>query len=496
MNIAAISTAPGMGGIAVIRISGPDAIGTVSRIFHPAHPGHNLDHRPSHSLTFGRIIDGDEAVDDVVVALFRAPHSFTGEDVAEVSCHGSTYIQQRILTLLFRHGCRMAEPGEFTRRAFRNGKMDLTQAEATCDLIAATTAAAHRLALQQMRGGISRRLTELRSRLVEMSALLELELDFGEEDVEFADRSRLLALADELHDEVARLAHTFRAGNAIKTGLPVAIIGETNAGKSTLLNALLGDERAIVSDVHGTTRDLVEDTATLDGQLLRLVDTAGIRDTTDRVEAMGIERTYQRLDSAALVLWTIDGTRLGDAALAADLVADAIGTLSRIRPYLHPEQRIVLTVNKADLVAPGQLERHLPALRDAVATALGQDADAPTDGHGRNALAPLAHTLAVVVLSAKHGTGLDALRDVLRQALSLPQLGAADVVISNVRHFQALSDADAAILRARAALAQGLPADLVAQDLRQCAFHLGTIVGTVTTDELLGTIFSRFCIGK
>ena len=486
MNIAAISTPAGMGGIAVIRVSGPDAIRIADSLFSPARPGHTLTERPSHTLTLGHIADGAETVDEVVVALFRAPHSFTGEDVVEISCHGSSYIHQRILDLLLARGCRLAEPGEFTRRAFRSGRMDLAQAEATCDLIAATTAAGHRLAMQQMRGGVSQRLAELRSRLVEMSALLELELDFGEEDVEFADRRQLLALADELHAQLSGLAQTFRTGDAIKAGLPVAIIGETNAGKSTLLNALVGDERAIVSDVHGTTRDVVEDTATLDGRLLRLVDTAGIRDTSDRVEAMGIERTYRRLDGAAVVLWVIDGTRLGDAALTEALVDDALGTLRRIEPYLHAEQRIVVVVNKADLVAPAQLEERLPELRDAVQAALSS----------LSGLAPLADTLASVVLSAKHGSGLDALRNALLDAIRIPQLQDGDVVISNVRHYHALNDADAAILRARCALNDGLAADLVAQDLRQCAFHLGTIVGTVTTDELLGTIFSRFCIGK
>ncbi|MDR0892798.1 MAG: tRNA uridine-5-carboxymethylaminomethyl(34) synthesis GTPase MnmE, partial [Mediterranea sp.] len=304
-TICAIATAQG-GAIGVIRVSGPEAISITERIFRPAQTNKLLSKQKPYTLTFGRIVDGEEVVDEVLVSLFRAPHSYTGEESVEISCHGSAYILQRITQLLIKDGCRMAHPGEYTQRAFLNGKMDLSQAEAVADLIASTSAATHRLAMSQMRGGFSKELAALRDKLLHFTSLIELELDFSDhEDVEFADRSALHALADEIETVLARLTHSFSVGNAIKNGIPVAIIGETNAGKSTLLNTLVGEERAIVSDIHGTTRDVIEDTINLGGITFRFIDTAGIRETTDTIETLGIERTFQKVAQAEIVLWVI-----------------------------------------------------------------------------------------------------------------------------------------------------------------------------------------------
>lgn len=507
MTITAISTPPGIGGIAVVRVSGPQAIAIVNEVFRPRCSSHTLDHRSAYSLTFGQIVqDNGETLDEVIVALYHAPHSFTGEDVVEISCHGSAYVQQALLQLLIQHGCRLADPGEFTRRAFANGRMDLSQAEAVADLIAAENAAAHRVAINQMKGGFSTRLKELRSQLLTLSSLLELELDFSEEDVEFADRSQLTVLAGQIHDEVSRLAQSFQMGNAIRNGIPVAIIGETNAGKSTLLNALVGDDRAIVSEIHGTTRDVVEDTCVMDGTRLRFIDTAGIRDTHDCIETLGIERTFQMLDRASIVLWMIDGTRLGDPHLTNDLIRDTLAMLHRLRPYLHPQQKIFLLINKADLVASTALNSHIPELR----TALEADMDKIDENAERSARTPhkeatnaAAKTLTIdnthieyLVLSAKSGYGLTALRKALHETTRFPATAPDDIIVTNLRHYEALLAADEAILRVRSGLAAHHPSDLVAEDLRDCNHHLGTIVGEVTTDELLGTVFSRFCIGK
>ncbi len=487
MNIAAISSPAGIGGLAVIRVSGPDSISIVESIFRPFRPTHILTERPSHTLTFGSVVNDDGSLlDEVVVSLYRAPHSFTGENVVEISCHGSQFIQQGLLQLLISHGCRLAEAGEFTRRAFLGGRMDLSQAEAVADLIAASSRAAHRLAMSQMKGSFSRRLSELRDRLVELSSLLELELDFSEEEVEFASRKKLKELASDIHTQVASLAGSFRMGDAIRNGIPVTIIGETNAGKSTLLNLLLGDDKAIVSEVKGTTRDVIEDTTTLDGTLLRFIDTAGIRDTDDKVERLGIARTYRRLDRAAVVVWMIDGTRLGDANLTEEVADDAIRTLRLIMPYLHREQKLIICINKADLVSPTALRQNLPTLQGSLNLAL-QHADIDISSSSE---------LTYVTLSAKEGTGISLLRETISRAIALPEMREGDVIVTNLRHFQALSDADAAILRVLSGLEANLSGDLIAEDLRQCNFHLGSIVGQVTNDEVLSSIFSRFCIGK
>ena len=486
MTICALSTPSGIGGIAVVRISGPDAISACAKVFQPFKAEHTLDLRPTHTLTFGRIIHPDthEVLDEVVVALYRAPHSFTGEDVVEISCHGSAYIQQELLHVLTSFcGVRMAQGGEFTRRAFANGRMDLSQAEAVADLISAQNAAAHRLAFSQMKGSISRKLDTLHDQLLRLSSLLELELDFSEEDVEFADRSELLNIARQIDAEVVRLSDTFRTGQAIRNGIPVAIIGETNVGKSTLLNHLLGDERAIVSDVHGTTRDVIEDTILLDGQLIRFIDTAGIRDTSDQVETMGIERTYQRLERAQIVLWLIDGTRLADADSTQRCIQDTLDVYRRIQPYLR-DQQLLLVINKIDLIPSDTLHANLPLLQQALDEAGLHSSPFKGDRGG------------LLFLSAKHSLGFDHLREVLVRATRLPQ-AQGDVILTNQRHYEAMQEAHAALQHVIDGLESHLSGDLVAEDLHAVIDALNSVLGrSITSQDTLNNIFSHFCIGK
>lgn len=485
-TICAISTPSGIGGIAVVRISGPDAISACSKVFVPHRKEHALEQRATHTLTFGQIVNPatHEVIDEVVVMLYRAPHSFTGEDVVEISCHGSQYIQQELLHLLTGQcGLRMAERGEFTRRAFANGCMDLSQAEAVADLIAAQNAAAHRLALGQMKGSVSRTLDLLRDQLLHLSTLLELELDFSEEDVTFADRTELLELARRTRNEVSRLADTFRTGQALRGGIPVAIIGETNAGKSTLLNHLLGDDRAIVSDVHGTTRDVVEDTILVEGQLVRFIDTAGIRETSDTVEHLGIERTYQRIQHSHVVLWVIDGRRLDDAERVEACAHDAVEVYRHIYPYLN-EQKVIVVVNKVDLVNTARLQHHLPTFQGALSQAIQHE----------GLSAPTLHYIAI---SAKHGQGLDQLHQALVNATRLPQLAQGDVIVTNQRHYNALVEARTALTHVIDGLDSQLTADLVAEDLRQAIDALNSILGQgITSQDTLNNIFQKFCVGK
>ena len=460
-TICAIATGRG-GAIGIIRVSGPKAVEITDKIFTPAGKKDKpLACSAPYTITFGSITNAEgETVDEVLVSLFRAPHSYTGEDSTEISCHGSAYILQQVMQLLIANGCRTAEPGEFTRRAFLNGKMDLSQAEAVADLIASSSAATHRLAVNQMRGGFSRKLSLLRDKLLRLTSLLELELDFSDhEELEFADRAELQSTASQIETEISRLASSFSVGNAIKNGVPVAIVGETNAGKSTLLNALVGDDRAIVSDIHGTTRDVIEDTADIGGVTFRFIDTAGIRDTSDEIERLGIDRTYKKIGQAEIVILLIDAT---------DNNAKTEELAGKITPLCKGKQ-LIMAYNKAD-IAP-QTQAATTARRPEGARSIS--------------------------ISAKQGTNLDSLRQMLVTTAGLPEISSADVVVTNARHYEALVSALEAIRRVRQGLADGLPADLVAQDLRDCLHSLAEIVGgEITSEETLQNIFKHFCIGK
>ena len=458
-TICAISTAPGTGGIAVVRVSGADALAICDRVFHPHEEGKRLASQKGYTLTYGTVVDDSgEMVDEVVAAVFRAPRSFTGEDTVEFTCHGSIYIQQTILRLLIAQGCRMAGPGEFTQRSFLNGKMDLSQAEAVADLIASTSAGQHRLAMNQMRGGFSQELKALREQLLHLTSLMELELDFADhEELEFADRKELEEIASRIERTISRLAQSFKAGNAIKNGIPVAIIGETNAGKSTLLNALLNEEKAIVSDIHGTTRDVIEDTVNIQGVLFRFIDSAGIRETRDTIEALGIERSFRTIERADIVLWLVDQTE-ADKQIAA--------LSGKVLPLCEGKQ-LILVLNKSDLNAskPSIVNRQLSINK-------------------------------VLSISAKHKEGIDQLQSLLVEAAHLPALSSSDVIVTNLRHYEALSRALEAIRRMQEGLSSGLSGDFISQDLRECIFHLSDIVGEVTTDMVLQSIFTHFCVGK
>lgn len=458
-TICAISTAQG-GAIGVIRVSGPLAIEATSHIFEPIS-GKTLQERRNFSLTFGKIFSSEgEIVDEVLVSIFRAPHSYTGEDSVEISCHGSSYILQSVIRLLIAQGCRLAHPGEYTQRAFLNGKMDLSQAEAVADLISSATSATHKLAMSQMRGGFSRELSALRDKLLHLTSLMELELDFSDhEELEFANRTELSQIADDIERAVGRLANSFSVGNAIKNGVPVAIIGETNAGKSTLLNALLNEEKAIVSDIHGTTRDVIEDTINLRGITFRFIDTAGIRQTTDVVESIGIKRTFQKLNQADIVLWMID----------SDTTLDIEKLKEEILPHCE-EKQLILLFNKCDMISSERLQ----ALSISFA-----DVDAPK-----------------LFISAKHRTGLEELESLLVDTAALPEISQNDVIVTNVRHYEALTLALASIHRVQSGLQMNLSGDFVSQDLRECIHHLSDIVGEVSCDSVLQNIFKNFCIGK
>ena len=461
-TICAIATAQG-GAIGSIRVSGPEAITITGRIFTPAKSGKLLSEQKPYTLTFGRIYNGEEMIDEVLVSLFRAPHSYTGEDSTEITCHGSSYILQQVMQLLIKNGCRMAQPGEYTQRAFLNGKMDLSQAEAVADLIASSSAATHRLALSQMRGGFSKELTTRREKLLNFTSMIELELDFSEEDVEFADRSALRRLADEIEEVIARLANSFSVGNVIKNGVPVAIIGETNAGKSTLLNVLLNEDKAIVSDIHGTTRDVIEDTVNIGGITFRFIDTAGIRETSDTIESLGIERTFQKLDQAEIVLWIIDS-------------ADAISQLTLLSDKILPRcehKQLILVFNKVELINETQKNE----LTSQFSEHIGSEIES-------------------IFISAKQRLHTDELQQRLVAAAHLPTVTQNDVIVTNVRHYEALTRALDAIHRVQEGLDANISGDFLSQDIRECIFHLSDIAGEVTNDMVLQNIFAHFCIGK
>ncbi len=461
-TICAIATAQG-GAIGIIRVSGPEAITITDKIF-TSISGQKLITRKPYTLTFGHILSSKgEVIDDVLISLFKAPHSYTGEDAIEISCHGSSYILQQVMQLLIQNGCRAAGPGEYTQRAFLNGKMDLSQAEAVADLIASTSAATHRMAMNQMRGGFSRELANLREKLLHLTSLMELELDFSDhEELEFANRTELQNIATQIEKVISNLVQSFSVGNTLKNGIPVAIVGETNAGKSTLLNALLNEERAIVSDIHGTTRDVIEDTINMGGTIFRFIDTAGIRETKDTIEKLGIERSFQKLDQADIVLWVIDAT-------CAEIQYHQLA--EQILPRCS-NKHLIIILNKIDLLSQKDSKKIL-------------------------SIFPSTEGIHILALSAKQKNGLDSLQKELINFTSLPDLSQNDVVVSNIRHYEALSHALNAIQRVQDGLSTHLSGDFISQDLRECLFHLAEITGgEITSDEILGNIFKHFCIGK
>ena len=460
LTICAIATSPGLGAIATIRLSGEKALEIADSLFQSPKSGKKLADQQPNTLHFGSITDENELIDEVVVSIFRAPHSFTGEDVIEITCHGSTYIQQRILQLLITKGARMALPGEFTQRAFLNGKMDLSQAEAVADLIASTNCAAQKVAINQMRGGFSSELTSLRGELLHFIAMIELELDFSEEDVEFADRDQLKKLVSKIEVILRKLKDSFQLGNVIKNGIPVAIIGDTNVGKSTLLNALLNEEKAIVSDIHGTTRDVIEDVVNIHGTAFRFFDTAGIRETTDEIETLGIERSYSKLDLATVVILVVDTQN------EFSILKERI---SKIRKRING-QHLIIAANKVDR----GLKETISALKEM------------TLHPGEK----------VVFIAAKQKTNLDVLIQEMQHAVSLESISEDSVIVTNVRHFEALTRAHESIERVQLGLDNMITGDFLAQDIRECLHYLGEITGEISNDEILGHIFKNFCIGK
>ncbi|MCR5709941.1 MAG: tRNA uridine-5-carboxymethylaminomethyl(34) synthesis GTPase MnmE [Bacteroidales bacterium] len=485
-TICAPATAPG-GAIAVIRVSGLHAIRCVDAIFSGHQP---LSAAEGYSVHFGAIHDDDGCLlDEVIVTVFRAPHSYTGENSVEISCHGSGYIVSRILSLLIANGAKMASPGEFTQRAFLHGKMDLSQAEAVADLIASRTAAAHRIAVKQMKGGFSKELALMREQLLQLASLMELELDFSEEEVEFADRTQLRALVEKVLVHCGKLISSFTLGNAIKNGVPVAIVGNINAGKSTLLNAILGEDRAIVSDIAGTTRDTIEETYDIAGVLFRFIDTAGLRESDDTIERIGIERALEKIAEARLVLATLDLT-----APLAEIEASARDIASRTTT----DQQLIFLLNKADAV-PVEVSA---AARKAITPLLSAAAAGPCEAAGNpgpsgctGGVPGLPRARHLYTISAKSGIGLQDLRHALASTWRDLDIAAETSLVTNTRHLEALQNAAAALSRVRDGL-DSVPTDLLAQDLRESLHHLGSIVGEVTTDEVLGNIFGRFCIGK
>ena len=490
-TICAPATVPGTGAISVIRVSGPDALTIADKVINCRRG--NISKAEGYTIRFGTVLDTDEAViDEVLVSVFRAPHSYTGENSVEISCHASSYIVSCVMNLLYAAGARAAEPGEFTQRAYLNGKMDLAQAEAVADVIASQNAAAHRIAFKQMKGGFSSELRDMRGELLELVSLMELELDFSEEEVEFADRTRLDALLDQIVGHVGRLIDSFRLGNAIKNGVPVAIAGATNTGKSTLLNALLGEDRAIVSDVHGTTRDTIEETLNIDGILFRFIDTAGLRETSEVVEKIGIERTFKKISEASIVLGMIDLTR--DFDTTCETVDEIISKVD------FQSQKLVILLNKTDIYEVNKnvnIINYIVSSLDnkgIICNLIKEDPEgAKFDATNKNSENSCVQ---IIPTSAKTGSGIEILRAVLAAGQRDLLADSDTTLVTNQRHVQALSDARTSLLRVREGLASGLPTDLAAQDIREAIYHLGSIVGEISTDEVLGNIFRNFCIGK
>jgi tRNA modification GTPase len=458
-TICAIATPPGTGAIAIIRISGPEAITICDSVFSLKKKDFRLHKAESHTIHFGFIMNGEELLDEVLVSVFREPHSYTGENSIEISCHGSTYIQQKIVELLISKGARHAQPGEFTLRAFLNRKFDLSQAEAVADLIASNSRTAHDLAIDQMRGGFSKKISELRSKLLDFASLIELELDFSQEDVEFADRTELVRLLETIKAEISHLVSSFSYGNVLKTGIPVAIIGKPNVGKSTLLNAILNEERAIVSEIPGTTRDTIEDTIVVHNYAFRFIDTAGLRHSTDSIESEGIERTYEKIRQAKIVLYVFD---VRDADLTPLTPQPPFPPLLEER---GPGGEVILIANKADLLA--ETPAHLKDLLEEQC----------------------------IFISAKRKENINLILERLVDVVKDMQIQDT-AVVSNIRHYEALNGALQSIEAVLTGLSSGLSSDLITVDLRLALYHLGLITGEITTDDILGNIFGKFCIGK
>jgi tRNA modification GTPase len=457
-TICALATPAGSGALSLIRVSGSDTFAIGDKIFKPQKKNATITTAPTHTLLFGNICGEAELIDEVLVSIFRNPRSFSGEDSIEISCHGSPYIQQRIIQLLVDNGARMAKPGEFTLRAFLNGKFDLSQAEAVADLIASNAKLSHDLALDQMRGGFSNKIKELRSELVNFASLIELELDFSEEDVEFADRTKLIELLEKLKTEIGGLLKSFSVGNVLKNGIPVAIIGKPNVGKSTLLNTILHEEKAIVSEIPGTTRDSIEDTIVLDGVAFRFIDTAGLRDSEDQIENIGIERTMEKIKLAKIILFVFDVTKC-DINQVKEVLEEHKAMIE------DPDKKIILIGNKID-----QLMETPHGFTDLV-------------------------EMETIFISAKRKENISMISDSLLKSVNMEQFS-DNTIVSNARHYEALSNALISIDEVEEGFGKNVPSDLIAIDIRKALHHLGEITGEVTTDEILGNIFGKFCIGK
>ena len=458
--ICAIATASGMGAIAVVRLSGQRCHEIALSIFKSRTRNLDKSSIVPNKAYFGDLVDGTDVVDEAIVTFFASPHSYTGEDSVEISCHGSVYIQQKVLEILIARGARLAGPGEFSRRAFLNNKLDLAQAEAVADLIASQSEASHKIAVNQLKGGFSKELRNIRSRLLDITSLMELELDFSEEDVEFADRTQLLELIEEAISHIGRLTESFRLGNAIKNGIPVTIAGETNTGKSTLLNAILGEERAIVSDIEGTTRDTVEETFNIFGTLYRFIDTAGIRQTTEEIERIGIERTFKKMEEADVILGMVDMTKgLEKAISAIRLIVSKVD---------RQQQTLIVLCNKRDVARDFPCERLLSEFED----------------------------IPIEFVSAKDNDDVERIKRFIFNNSSLHSVGANETLVTNMRHYESLRRSKENLEQVREGIMVGLSADLLSQDLRQALFYLGSITGEITNDEVLGNIFGRFCVGK
>lgn len=468
-TIVALATPSGAGAIAVIRLSGKEAISIAAKVFVSVS-GKDVTQQKTHTIHLGHIVSEGKTYDQVLVSVFKNPHSYTGEDVVEISCHGSTFIQQQIIQLLLRNGAKLAQPGEFTLRAFLNGKLDLSQAEAVADLIASDNEASHQIAMQQMRGGFSNEIANLRQELLNFASLIELELDFAEEDVEFADRTQFSDLLNRIEFVLKRLIDSFAVGNVIKNGIPIAIVGEPNVGKSTLLNALLNEERAIVSDIAGTTRDTIEDELVIDGIGFRFIDTAGIRDTTDHVESIGIKKTFEKIEQAQVVLYLVDSSLL--SVVGSQLSVEKLKSdIEQIKNKYH-HKTLLTIINKKDLLSAEMIKK----LETELTTDNGQQQ--------------------ILFISAKNNIGIDALKQTLLSFVNTGALRNNETIVTNSRHYDSLLKALEEIQKVKWGLESGLSSDLMAIDIRETLYHFGEITGEVTNDELLGNIFANFCIGK